>query len=182
MRFRQSVDDFVRRQQLLHKEVGWLLVAVVHQFAGFAQAVGPSGAQRQQYHIGLAHKVARALHQGLNVLQQVDRRVGPNTAVEVVALPAPARFHQVLLPVHFFSGRGAQQPRQRQRLKHGAKGVNQRFYLISSEARPDAIGKAGAYGEDPRRAWQLVGGRSNGYFCSKHRGKSSPKPLFQAEG
>ena len=44
--FGQGVDNFIRRQQLAHKQVGQLLVAVAHQFAGFAQAVGPGCAQR----------------------------------------------------------------------------------------------------------------------------------------
>ena len=40
--FGQRVDDFVRGQQFPYEQVGRLLVAVAHQLAGFAQAVGPS--------------------------------------------------------------------------------------------------------------------------------------------
>ena len=66
MRFCQVVDDFIRRQQFPHKQVGRLLVAVAHQFAGFAKAVGPGRAQREQHQISLPQKFARAPHQLLN--------------------------------------------------------------------------------------------------------------------
>ena len=130
VRLGQRVDDFVWREQLAHKQVGRLLVAVAHQLAGFAQAVRPGGAQRQQHQVGVAQKLARLPHHFLDVLEQLHRRVGPHAAVQVIALPAAAGLHQVLLPVHFLARRRAQQPGQRQRLKHGAKRVHPRFYLV----------------------------------------------------
>ena len=152
VRLGQTVDDVIGGEQLPHKQVGRLLVAIVHQLAGFAQAVGPGRSQSQRHHIGAAQKLARALHQRLNKLQQLHRRVGPDAAVQVVALPAPPGLHQVLLPVHFLTSRGAQQPAQCQRLKHRAEGVHQRINLVGREARAHAVGEAGAHGEHPGRA------------------------------
>ena len=156
MRFGQRVDDFFGREQLPHEQVGRLLVAVAHKLAGFAQAVGPGRAQREQHHVGLLHKLARVAYQLLNGLQQFHRRIGPDAAVQVVALPAAAGFHKMLLPVHFFARRRAQQLGQRQRLKHGAKRVYQRVHLVGHQPRTHAIGEAGAHGQDPGRARQLV--------------------------
>ena len=150
--FGQAIDDFIRREQLAHEKVGGLLVAVTYQFPGFAQAVGPGRAQRQQHHISLPQKGRGAPDQLLNGLKQLHRRVGPNAAVQVVALPAAACLHEVLLPVNFFAGGGAKQAGQRQRLKHGAKRIDQRCYFVGRQAGADAVGKTGAHGEDPRRA------------------------------
>ena len=88
--------------------------------------------------------------------------------MQVVALPAAASFHEVLLPVYFFAGRGPQQPPQRQWLKHGAKRIHQRVDLMGGKPRADAVGKAGAHGENPRRARQLASGRSKRDFGSEH--------------
>ena len=108
VRLGQVVDYFVRRQQFPYKQVSRLLVAVAHQLTGFAQTVGPGRAQREQHHVGLTQEVARAAHLFLDGLQQLYRRVGPDAAVQVIALPAATGLHQVLLPVHFFARRGAQ--------------------------------------------------------------------------
>ena len=127
-------------------------MAIIHQLAGFAQAVGPGRTQCQGNGIGPAQKLARALHQRLNNLQQLHWRVGPDAAVQVVALPAPAGLHQVLLPVYILTGCSAQQPAQCQRLKYRAEGIHQRIYLVGIEAHAHTVGEAGAHGEHPRRA------------------------------
>jgi hypothetical protein len=48
----------------------------------------------------------------------------------------------VLLPIYFLARRRAEQPGQRQRLKHGAKRVYERFNLVGSKASANTVSKA----------------------------------------
>ena len=137
-------------------------MAIIHQFPRFPEPIGPGRAQRKEHCIGAAQEFPRAPHYFLNGLQQNHRRVGPDAAVQVVALPAAARFHQVLLPIHFFASRGPQQPPQGQGLKHRAEGICQGIHLVGCESGADAIGETGAQGKNPRRARELFCGWGNG--------------------